>query len=118
MLTPNTLLQNRYRIAQLLGQEGAATLYLAEDQQTGSTIAVREFIFDDSNNREAVEHRARQLSSLSHPALPEVLEYFAEGGAQYLVTERIEGETLAEKIEERGAPFSPEEVIRWGRCVA
>ena len=40
------LLQNRYRIRQVLGTGGFSTIYLAKDETTGKDVAIKEFTAD------------------------------------------------------------------------
>ena len=52
---------------------------------------------------ELAEREATVLAGLSHPLLPRYVEHFEEGGELFLVTEKIEGESLA-ALRARGAP--------------
>ena len=46
-MSQNTvLLQNRYRIRQVLGTGGFSTIYLAKDETTGKDVAIKEFTAD------------------------------------------------------------------------
>jgi serine/threonine protein kinase len=113
MLTPNTILKSHYRITRELGKGAFGTVYEAVDQNINSIVALKEMSFETNELRNAFEHEARLLANLSHPTLPQVKDYFVEGDRQYLVTELIEGSTLAELLEMRGRPFSTEKVLEW-----
>ncbi len=89
MLTPNTILQNRYLIQRQLGQGGMGAVYLATDQRFGSTVALKETFFSDESLRRAFEREARLLNNLRHAALPVVIDHFAEGDGQFLVMQFI-----------------------------
>jgi hypothetical protein len=58
---------------------------------------------------ELAEREARTLASLDHPRLPRYIEHFEEGGALYLVMEKIEGESLS-SLRSRGRTMSPSEI--------
>ncbi|HMX27418.1 MAG TPA: protein kinase [Blastocatellia bacterium] len=113
----NTLLQNRYRIERLLGKGGMGAVYLAEDEQYGMKVALKEALFDAPVLRKAFEREARLLERLSHPALPWVREHFSENGKQYLVMQYVDGEHLEQLLEERNCdgrgPFAVEKVLQW-----
>lgn len=60
---------------------------------------------------ELAEREARVLQSLSHPRLPRYIDHFEEGGALYLVMEKIEGESLG-SVHKRGAVLGERDVWR------
>jgi serine/threonine protein kinase len=113
MLSPNTVLQNRYRIVRQLGRGGMGAVYEAIDQRLSRTVALKETLVDSDELRRAFEHEARLLANLRHPALPKVIDHFIEGDGQYLVMEYIPGDDLADQLGKRGKPFPPGDVMRW-----
>jgi serine/threonine protein kinase len=113
MITPNTLLQNRYLVVKQIGQGGMGAVYIATDQRFGSTVALKETFFNDPAMRKAFEREARLLNHLRHPALPRVSDHFTEEEGQFLVMEYIAGDDLAEKLKERGGAFPFNEVLNW-----
>ena len=113
MITPNTLLQNRYLVIEQIGHGGMGAVYKATDQRFGSTVALKETFFDDPSLRKAFEREAHLLNRLRHPALPRVSDHFNENEGQFLVMEFIEGEDLSEMLEKRGAAFPLEQVLVW-----
>ena len=114
MIEPGTVLQNRYRLESRAGQGGMGAVFLAWDERFGSKVAVKQTLFDDPNLRKAFEREAHLLNRLRHGALPKVSDHFVEGDGQFLVMEFIEGSDLAELLDERGGPFAPADVLRWG----
>lgn len=113
MLSPDTILQNRYRIVGKLGQGGMGTVYEAVDQRLQATVALKEAVIINEHVQKQFEKEARLLAGLSHPALPKVYDYFVEGDKQYLVMEFVPGEDLWMMMLTRRAPFPVEEVTRW-----
>jgi serine/threonine protein kinase len=113
MLTPNTLLQNRYQIIRELARGGMGAVYEAKDRRLGIRVALKETLFNDEKLSRAFEHEARLLAGLRHPALPIVTDHFNEGEGQFLVMELIEGEDLRTLLEREVSPFSPMQVLDW-----
>ncbi|MGI8495345.1 MAG: serine/threonine protein kinase [Pyrinomonadaceae bacterium] len=113
-LAPNTLLQNRYLIVQLIGKGGMGEVYLAVDQRLGSAVALkRTFFSDDETLGSAFEREARTLARLRHPVLPKVSDHFTENETQYLVMEHITGDDLSKRLELTDKPFPLNWVLFW-----
>lgn len=113
MLTPETILQGRYRILRQLGQGGMGAVYEAIDQRLDTTIALKETLFVEEKLRKQFEREARLLARLHHPALPRVSDHFAEADGAFLVMQFIGGDDLAEMISRRRGPFPLEQVLVW-----
>src|SRR6266545_2250428 len=114
MLSPETILQGRYRIVRQLGLGGMGAVYEALDQRLDTVVALKETLFTDEKLRKQFEREARLLARMHHQALPRVSDHFNEGDGQFLVMQYITGEDLAEMLTQRNSPFSQEEVLRWG----
>ncbi|HSK73682.1 MAG TPA: protein kinase [Pyrinomonadaceae bacterium] len=113
-LAPNTLLQNRYLIIQLVGKGGMGEVYLAVDQRLGSAIALkRTFFKEDEMLNNAFEREAKTLARLRHPVLPKVSDHFSEGENQFLVMEHISGEDLSKRLDTNKKPFPLNWVLFW-----
>jgi len=117
MLSPNTLLQDRYLVLRLLGQGGMGAVYQATDRKFGNDVAVKETFYNDSQLRTAFSQEAKLLNRLRHPALPVVMDYFAAGDKQFLVMQYIPGKDLEQLLEERKengqCGFMTSEVTQW-----
>jgi len=114
MLSPETILQGRYRIVRQLGQGGMGAVYEALDQRLDTIVALKETLFTDEKLRKQFEREARLLARMHHPALPRVSDHFNEGDGQFLVMQYVAGEDFYEMLTRRNSPFSQEEVLRWG----
>src|SRR5215831_4571175 len=114
MLSPETILQGRYRIVRQLGQGGMGAVYEAVDERLDTTVALKETLFTDEKLRKQFEREARLLARLHHQALPRVSDHFNEGDGQFLVMQYIAGDDLSEMLVQRNQPFAPDEVLRWG----
>jgi eukaryotic-like serine/threonine-protein kinase len=113
MLSPETVLQGRYRIMRQLGQGGMGAVYEAIDLRLDTVVALKETLFTDEKLRKQFEREARLLARLHHPALPRVSDHFTEGEGQFLVMQYIPGEDLFEMQTRRQGAFPQSDVLRW-----
>jgi len=113
MLTPETVLQGRYRIVRQLGQGGMGAVYEAIDQRLDTTVALKETLFADERLRKQFELEARLLARLHHPALPRVSDHFSEDDGQFLVMQYIPGDDLSEMMARKRSPFPANQVLTW-----
>lgn len=115
--------QGRYVIQRQLGKGGMGATYLAVDTRAFNRRCVIKVMlpyFDpnDPNEFQAAlkrfEQEAKALAELgTHPNIPNLLDWFEEGGQFFLVMEFIEGENLEEKLQREG-PQPIERVVEWG----
>jgi len=113
MLTLGTIVQNRYRIEQLIGKGGMGAVYQATDLRLGNPVALKQTLVTGPKLSAAFEQEARLLAHLRHPALPKVFDHFVDETGQYLVMEFIPGADLGQLLSQRGRPFSLVEVQPW-----
>jgi len=94
-LSTGFLLNNRYRILDILGQGGMGAVYRAMDENLNVTVAVKENSFFSDEYARQFQREAQILASLRHPNLPRVFDYFViDQQGQYLVMDYIEGDDL------------------------
>lgn len=120
ILVPNTLIQQRYRIEQKIGQGGMGAIYQATDIRFGSTVALKQYSIQanltpdqQQCTQKAFEREARILHTLRHEGLPRVTDYFAEHGQLFLVMDFIPGQDLETILRQRNAPCPTMEVLSW-----
>ena len=113
MLSPDTLLQNRYLILRLLARGGMGAVYEARDERLGNIVALKETLFVDEAMRTAFHREASILATLRHQALPKVIDHFTEGDGQFLVMEYIRGEDLSMILRINGGPIPPVDALAW-----
>ncbi|PYS73732.1 MAG: serine/threonine protein kinase [Acidobacteria bacterium] len=113
MLTPDTVLQGRYRVLSQLGQGGMGTVYEALDERLDTTVALKETFFAEEKLRKQFEREARLLARLHHPALPRVSDHFSEAEGQFLVMQFIPGDDLSEMMTRRAGSFPADQVLTW-----
>ena len=117
-LSHGTILQDRYRIVGLQAEGGTASVYLATrlgmDQEV--RLAVKQFPAGTVPPAEFL-NEVRVLFRLSHPNLPKVYDFFQEGGHYFLVTDFVDGQTLADLVQARGGSLDEDEVIEHGLAI-
>jgi len=118
-LTTGQMLQDRYRIASLLGQGGMGAVYRAWDTRLNVPVALKEMVPQPGLDpqtltqlRQQFQQEAQIMARLTHPHLVRVGDFFQERGNAYLVMDFVEGESLAQFIEREGA-LPEEQVLEW-----
>lgn len=104
-LAQGTIIGGRYSIIRNLGQGGMASVYLAQDLDLGTNVALklmRDELTDDPEFIKRFATEARAAASLDNPNIVRVLDYGQDGRARYIVQEYVEGRTLKELIREHG----------------
>ncbi|GAB4443674.1 MAG: hypothetical protein OHK0015_44080 [Chloroflexi bacterium OHK40] len=112
-IQPDTLIHGRYRVVRQVGRGGMGAVYEAIDTRLGNSVALKQTLVRGAQLDDAFAREARLLSSLRHPALPVVSDYFAEGESHFLVMQFIPGTDLATLAAQRSAPFGLGEVLPW-----
>ncbi len=115
-LERDTILHNRYRILEILGEGGMGAVYKAHDENLGVTVAVKENLFTTEEYSRQFRIEATILASLRHPNLTRVTDHFDEGEGQYLVMDYIEGEDLRDRMERVGV-IEEDDVIKIGIAI-
>ena len=117
LLERGSLLNNRYRIIEILGQGGMGSVYRAVDENLSVDVAVKDNLFTTEEYARQFRREAVLLATLRHPNLPRVTDHFViDGQGQYLVMDYIEGEDLRQRMDRVGL-ISEEEVIIVGAAI-
>jgi outer membrane protein assembly factor BamB len=121
-LQPGATLQNRYQIQGVLGVGGMGSVYRARDLRFPNVtklVAVKEILnlAPDPSVREMIvktfEREANILATLSHPAIPQIYDYFTQGDRSFLVQEYIEGKDLEAFLNDVAGLLHEEVVAEW-----
>ncbi len=103
----------QYRITGKLGQGGMGEIFSAYDQKLNRNVAVK-FIaatqLDSDYSRKMFLREARAAAALDHPFICTVHDVLEHHGQPMIVMERVEGETLHERIAH--GPLSVEQVVQ------
>lgn len=103
-----TVLLEQFRIDALIGTGGMGTVYRARQTTVGRDVAVKVLRLELARDEGSVlrfEREARLATSLDHPNLVQVfLSGRLSDGRIYIVMELLEGRSLADELDEQGAP--------------
>jgi Tol biopolymer transport system component len=108
-----------YRLVEKIGAGGMGEVWLAKDTRLDREVAVKILPPDVAATEEfraRFEREAKTISSLNHPHICTLHDVGHEDGLHYLVMERIDGESLFDRLS-RG-PMTPEQVVRTGAQIA
>ncbi|PMP87020.1 MAG: protein kinase, partial [Roseiflexus castenholzii] len=94
VLTPGTILQDRYLIERLLDRSPAGDFYLARDQRTKQPVDVKAITRTEPDVDTLFAREVAALASLRHPALPAVVDMFAAPLGRFIVFDHIPGLSL------------------------
>ena len=106
MLSKGQKINDRYEIIKTIGEGGMANVYLANDTILDRKVAIKVLRGDLSNDEKFIRRFKREalsVSNLSHPHIVEVYDVGEEDGNYYIVMEYIEGKTLKQLLQKRGA---------------
>ncbi|MFF3203115.1 serine/threonine-protein kinase [Streptomyces sp. NPDC002962] len=103
------LLAGRYRLGDVLGRGGMGTVWRAEDETLGRTVAVKELRFpgniDEDEKRRLITRTLREAKAIArirNNSAVTVFDVVEEDDRPWIVMELVEGKSLAEVIREDG----------------
>ncbi|GAA3498874.1 serine/threonine-protein kinase [Streptomyces prasinosporus] len=103
------LLAGRYRLGDVLGRGGMGTVWRAEDETLGRTVAVKELRFpsniDEEEKRRLITRTLREAKAIArirNNSAVTVFDVVQEDDRPWIVMELVEGKSLAEAIREDG----------------
>ena len=104
-----TLSDGRYRLKQVLGEGGMATVYLAQDNVLGAQRAIK-ILSPHLRNAEAIRHRfmeeARAMARIAHANIVSIHDVgIAEDGSPFIVMEFMTAGSAADLLQ--SGPLQP-----------
>ncbi|MFC1851634.1 protein kinase [candidate division CSSED10-310 bacterium] len=95
-----------YTISSQLGQGGMGTTWLVHGTKTERPLVLKQLQISQAEDWKVIElfrREANVLQGLSHPNIPEYIDFFesADSSQLFLVQSYIEGKTLRQMIDER-----------------
>lgn len=106
----------RYRLQRVLGTGGMASVWLAEDDRLGRSMALKllaDSLVLDRGYVARFRREAQVAAGLSHPNLVKVFDFSVAPPRPYLAMEYVPGMALSDLLRERGrAEWDPETSFR------
>jgi hypothetical protein len=103
--TPRVI-DNKYRVEQLLGRGGMGAVYRARDMRLDRLVAlkiVRPELLEDGDARRRFKREAQIVARLQHPGIVSIFDFGTlTGGGAYLVMELVRGEDLRRVLHREG----------------
>ncbi|HYD51259.1 MAG TPA: serine/threonine-protein kinase [Gemmatimonadaceae bacterium] len=113
LATVATALVAQYVVERELGRGGMGVVYLARDRMLDRLVALKTLpahIAGDERVRERFLREARTAANLSHPNIVPIHRADEINGVVFFVMGFVDGESLADRVRERG-PLPAEEVV-------
>jgi serine/threonine protein kinase len=104
-------LANRYRLDELVAEGGFAQVYRAYDTELQRTVAIKIPKPSKLESKDAFLAEARRVARLKHESIVPVHDVGVEGDTCFIVTEYVEGGSLADKLVSGRIPR--EQALRW-----
>src|SRR5258708_3430017 len=98
-----------YEIQAPLGEGGMGEVYRARDTRLDRSVAIKVLASHLSSSpelRQRMEREAKAISALNHPHICHLYDIGSQDGAEYLVMELLEGETLSERLAKGPLPIA------------
>lgn len=114
------LLAGRYELIEKIGDGGMAIVYKARCRLLNRYVAIKILKPEYTKDVKVLDNFRREsqaAASLSHPNIVNIYDVGKEGNIHYIVMELVEGETLADMIDQE-APMPYKKVINITRQIA
>lgn len=119
VLPEGSQLSNRYQVVKILDVSPLRNIYLVRDiHLRGNTWVIKQMLPTGANSggsqkmRQRFEQEARLLSSIEHPSIPRILDFFVKDQCFYLVREYIPGTDLGTLTTLQGGSLAEEDALR------
>ncbi|MBW3583697.1 MAG: serine/threonine protein kinase [Euryarchaeota archaeon] len=110
-LAPGETVHGRYEIGRLLGRGASGRAFEAKDQLLDRDVVLKEVVAPGATEEQTVLQEARLAGQVDHPNVVRVHDALPWEGGILLVTEKLEGGTLAEHIQRNG-PLTKDKAAR------
>jgi serine/threonine-protein kinase len=114
----------RYRLEALIGHGSMADVFVAKDETTNKTVAIKvvhPHLIDKAGFIDRFMREAEALAALRHPNIVRLDEYVCDPDKAYLVMEYVNGGNMEERLAEcrnRHETVPLEKALDWLEAVA
>ncbi|HTU62925.1 MAG TPA: protein kinase, partial [Polyangiales bacterium] len=98
---PGSLIDNKYRVEELLARGGMGVVYAATHTVSSKRVALKWMLpalGQIKGARERFIQEACATARIAHPNIVDIYDVGSENGSAYLVMEYLRGETLADRM--------------------
>lgn len=106
------IIASTFEVINKIGSGGGGVVYLANHLRLNKQVVLKADRRKISTPPELLRREVDVLKDLSHPYIPQVYDFFAEGEVVYTVMDYVDGESLDRPLK-RGERFSQPQVIQW-----
>jgi serine/threonine protein kinase len=110
------LLDNRYELQEVIGTGGMAVVYKARCHRLNRLVAVKVLkseLAQDAEFRRRFHDESQAVAMLSHPNIVAVYDVSKSDDLNYIVMELIDGITLKQYMQKKGAPLNWREALHF-----
>ena len=106
------IIASTFEVINKIGSGGGGVVYLANHLRLNKQVVLKADRRKISTPPELLRREVDVLKDLSHPYIPQVYDFFAEGEVVYTVMDYVDGESLDRPLK-RGERFSQPQVSQW-----
>ena len=109
-------LDNRYELLEVIGTGGMAVVYKARCHRLNRLVAVKilkQDLAQDAEFRRRFHDESQAVAMLSHPNIVAVYDVSHSDDLDYIVMELIDGITLKQYMQKKGAPLNWREALHF-----
>ena len=99
------ILENRWRIEEVLGRGAMGEVCLATDTRLDRRVAVKRMLGSNVDNQVSIQRfltEAKSIAALNHPSIVQIYDYGQAESGPYLIMEFVDGGCLGDRCNGRG----------------
>lgn len=108
------IINDRYKLLEVVGEGGMNTVYKAEDLKTGDMVAIKILKNEFGGDEDVIRRfhlESEAIQKIEHDNIVKVLDVGVDGNEHFLVMELLKSQTLKDFISETDKFFNNEDII-------